>query len=202
MGNFELATQMHCSKTTQPIPKNGSTSPASKISVTKIDSASDVPKVTTSQPPMTAPPEKVCASLNGASETKALDLQGQDIRLTELHRLRERESVSMPPLHNSQFYNIPNHMMQINPSQQLIMRGPQVPLSFRNEFGMNIVNTMPQLRDFEFARARHSVEHQRIIADAWNVLSRERNKRAFYAQNDEGQDRVLRSINMNYPPSA
>jgi len=204
-GHFELATQMHCSKTTQPIPKNDSNMPESKITVTKTDSPSDGPAVTMTNTPMTATPDQVGISLTGeSSETRALNLHRQDMQrdmqLMELQMLREREALSMPALQSNQFFSIPNRMMQANPGQQLIMQGSQAPLSFTNDFGMSLANTMPQIQDFEFARARHSVEHQRIMANAWNVLSRERNKRLY--PNDQGQDNDLRSINVNYPPSA
>lgn len=205
-GDFDGATQMHCSKTTQPITKIDSNMPKSKITLTKTDpSSDDDPTVAMTNTPTTETSDQVGMPLTGeSSDTRALDLRRQylqrDMQLMELQMLREREALSMPALQNNQFFAVPNGMMQANPGQQLIMQGHHARLSFPNEFGMSVANAIPQVQNFEFARARHAVEHQRIMANAWNVLSRERNKRLYPTA--QGQDSVLRNINVNYPPSA
>lgn len=153
--------------------------------------------------------------------------QEQEQHLLQMHeRLRQQQAAMSvvnlppaPPQNRQQLFNMSQILMQQqqeeqqrrNREQALMQQHAQIQMQMQlaNEFanGMNVVNTSapPQMaaHGYDFVRARHAIQHQRIIENAWNVLSQEQRKGNLpFSPSGQGQNKLLRNINMNYPPSA
>lgn len=229
-GNLRLCEQMHCSKTSGLTSSHvcGAVTSASTAAHEVSRSSANRP---IKNAPTTAEKAIIAGAISTARRNAIHQVddgemygQEQEQHLLQMHeRLRQQQAamsvVSLPPApptqNRQQLFNMSQILMQQqqqeeqqrrNREQALMQQRAQIQMQMQlaNELA-NGLNAPPQMaaHGYDFVRARHAMQHQRIIENAWNVLSQEQNKgNLSFSPSDQGQNKVLRNINMNYPPSA
>lgn len=228
-GNLRLCEQMHCSKTSGLSSGHGAVSSAStEVSRSSANRPIKNAPMTAENSIIAGAISTARSNTIHQVDDGEMYGQEQEQHLLQMHeRLRQQQAAmtvvnlppAPPPQNRQQLFNMSQILMQQQQEEQqrrhreqaLMQQRAQIQMQMQlaNEFanGLNAVNPSapPQMaaHEYDFVRARHAMQHQRIIENAWNVLSQEQSKGNLpFSPSGQGQTKLLRNINMNYPPSA